>query len=236
MNFCRNAKRSATGSAARRTGLLGDAQESNLIVALVRRLAGLLPDWFSLLSWIPFNFELRRDGKQVGSYKRILGPLRDRYVLELGARNSARSIAACSSPSPLPWTCSRTANASARDRRLELGQQWRIFPCSARLPKRCRASIRFDRLRARSTSMAPLRSSQRDGSDGPRVDRKPAHASTRATSKYYWQLRAVCSDPEGEVAARPPSRTSRPRGSASAAGRGGNCERGACGEEGAGEE
>ncbi len=60
-----------------------DAQESNLIVALVRRFAGLLPDWLSLLSWIPFNFELRRDGKQVGSYKRILGPLGDRYVLEL---------------------------------------------------------------------------------------------------------------------------------------------------------
>ena len=60
-----------------------DAQESNLIVALVRRLAGLLPEWLSLLSWIPFNFELRREGKQVGSYKRILGPLRDRYVLEL---------------------------------------------------------------------------------------------------------------------------------------------------------
>ena len=57
-----------------------DAQESNLIVALVRRLAGLLPEWLSLLSWIPFNFELRREGKQVGSYKRILGPLRDRYV------------------------------------------------------------------------------------------------------------------------------------------------------------
>ena len=60
-----------------------DAQESNLIVALVRRFAGLLPEWLSLLSWIPFNFELRRDGKQVGSYKRVLGPLRDRYVLEL---------------------------------------------------------------------------------------------------------------------------------------------------------
>ena len=32
---------------------------------------------------MPFEFELRRDGKQVASYKRILGPLRDRYVLEL---------------------------------------------------------------------------------------------------------------------------------------------------------
>jgi uncharacterized protein YxjI len=60
-----------------------DAQESNLIVALLRRFAGLLPDWLSLLTWIPFNFELRRDGKQVGTYKRVLGKFRDQYVLEL---------------------------------------------------------------------------------------------------------------------------------------------------------
>lgn len=61
-----------------------ESQESNLIIALLRRLAGLLPDWLSLLAWVPFNFELLRDGKQVGTYKRVLGPLRDRYVFELG--------------------------------------------------------------------------------------------------------------------------------------------------------
>jgi hypothetical protein len=29
------------------------------------------------------NFVLRRDGREVGTYKRVLGKLRDRYVLEL---------------------------------------------------------------------------------------------------------------------------------------------------------
>ena len=61
-----------------------ESQESNLIIALLRRFAGLLPDWLSVVAWVPFNFELLRDGKQVGTYKRVLGPLRDRYVFELG--------------------------------------------------------------------------------------------------------------------------------------------------------
>jgi uncharacterized protein YxjI len=60
-----------------------EAYESNLIIALVRRLADLGPDWFSLLTWLPFNFTLARGDDEVGSYKRILGKLRDRYVLEL---------------------------------------------------------------------------------------------------------------------------------------------------------
>ena len=42
------------------------------------------PDLFSLLEWLPFNFVLRRGGDQVGTYKRVLGKFRDRYVLELG--------------------------------------------------------------------------------------------------------------------------------------------------------
>ena len=62
-----------------------EAYESNLIVALLRRVADLGPDWFSLLTWLPFNFTLRRGDDDVGSYKRVLGKLRDRYVLELGS-------------------------------------------------------------------------------------------------------------------------------------------------------
>jgi hypothetical protein len=54
-----------------------------LILALVRRFADFGPDWLSLLTWIPFNFVLKRDGQEVGTYKRVLGKLRDRYVLEL---------------------------------------------------------------------------------------------------------------------------------------------------------
>jgi uncharacterized protein YxjI len=54
------------------------------VVALLRRFAELGPDLFSLLTWLPFNFVLRRDDQQVGTYKRVLGKLRDRYILELG--------------------------------------------------------------------------------------------------------------------------------------------------------
>ena len=43
------------------------------------------PDLLSLLEWLPFNFVLRRDGEHVGTYKRVLGKMRDRYVLELTA-------------------------------------------------------------------------------------------------------------------------------------------------------
>ena len=38
----------------------------------------------SLLTWLPFNFTLLRDGHQVATYRRVLGKLRDRYVLEMG--------------------------------------------------------------------------------------------------------------------------------------------------------
>jgi uncharacterized protein YxjI len=63
---------------------LFEAQEASLAIALVRRIAGLGPDWLSLLQWLPFNFVLKRAGAQAATYKRILGKFRDRYVLELG--------------------------------------------------------------------------------------------------------------------------------------------------------
>lgn len=63
---------------------LVEAHEASWAVALVRRLANLGPDWLSLLSFLPFNFLLLRGGAQAGSYRRVLGSLRDRYVLELG--------------------------------------------------------------------------------------------------------------------------------------------------------
>lgn len=62
---------------------LFESHESSWIAALVRRFADLGPDWFSLLAWIPFNFVLKRGDEQIGTYKRVLGKLRDRYVLEL---------------------------------------------------------------------------------------------------------------------------------------------------------
>jgi uncharacterized protein YxjI len=61
-----------------------EAHEASWIVALVRRIADIGVDWLSLLAWLPFNFVLRRGEQQVGSYKRVLGKFRDRYLLELG--------------------------------------------------------------------------------------------------------------------------------------------------------
>jgi uncharacterized protein YxjI len=61
-----------------------EAHEASWVVALLRRFADLGPEWLSVLTWLPFNFALVRGGEQVGTYKRVLGKLRDRYVLELG--------------------------------------------------------------------------------------------------------------------------------------------------------
>src|SRR4051812_19793242 len=61
-----------------------EAHEANWVIALLRRIGNIGPDWVSLLEWLPFNFVLRRDGDEAGTYKRVLGKLRDRYVLELG--------------------------------------------------------------------------------------------------------------------------------------------------------
>jgi uncharacterized protein YxjI len=62
---------------------LFEAHEASWAIALVRRFADLGPDWLSLLQWLPFNFVLVKDGQQLGTYRRVLGKLRDRYVLEL---------------------------------------------------------------------------------------------------------------------------------------------------------
>jgi uncharacterized protein YxjI len=59
-----------------------EGHEASWFVAILRRIAGFLPEWLSLLTWLPFNFTLLRDGQQVASYRRVLGKLRDRYVLE----------------------------------------------------------------------------------------------------------------------------------------------------------
>jgi len=60
-----------------------DAHETSLPVALLRRFAGMASEWLAGLQWLPFNFELRRGDEVVGRYTRVLGPISDRYVLEL---------------------------------------------------------------------------------------------------------------------------------------------------------
>jgi hypothetical protein len=62
---------------------LFEAHEASWWIALLRRAADFGPDIFTLLSWLPFNFVVNRDDEQVGTYKRVLGKFRDRYVLEL---------------------------------------------------------------------------------------------------------------------------------------------------------
>jgi hypothetical protein len=60
-----------------------EGHEARWSIALVRRVVALLPEWLAPLGWLPFNFVLNRDGKQVGYYRRVLGKLTDRYVLEV---------------------------------------------------------------------------------------------------------------------------------------------------------
>jgi uncharacterized protein YxjI len=62
---------------------LFEAHEASWIIALLRRIGDIGPDFVSLLEWLPFNFVFRHGDEQVGTYKRVLGKLRDRYLLEL---------------------------------------------------------------------------------------------------------------------------------------------------------
>jgi uncharacterized protein YxjI len=63
---------------------LFEAHEASWPIALLRRFADVVSDWLAALTWLPFNFTLRRGEEEVGTYRRVLGKLRDRYVLELG--------------------------------------------------------------------------------------------------------------------------------------------------------
>jgi len=62
------------------------ARESSVFVALLRRFGGALPGFLGLLANVPFNFTLFRESpdEEFGTYQRVLGKLRDRYVLEVG--------------------------------------------------------------------------------------------------------------------------------------------------------
>jgi uncharacterized protein YxjI len=60
-----------------------EAHEASWIIALLRRFGRLGPGWFDLLTWLPFNFVLKQGEREIGRYKRVLGTVRDRYLLEL---------------------------------------------------------------------------------------------------------------------------------------------------------
>ncbi len=63
---------------------LFEAHEASWVIALVRRFADLVPYTLGLQNLLPFNFVLHRGGDDVARYRRVLGKLRDRYVLEPG--------------------------------------------------------------------------------------------------------------------------------------------------------
>jgi uncharacterized protein YxjI len=72
---------------------LFSSEESSLVIALLRRSIALVPFIGAigfLSQLIPFNFTLERGGARIGSYTRVLGQLRDRYVLEV--TDEARQI------------------------------------------------------------------------------------------------------------------------------------------------
>ena len=62
-----------------------EAHEASWAISILRRVAGVLPEWLAPLGWVPFNFTLVREGSPVGRYQRVLGTFRDRYVLEIGS-------------------------------------------------------------------------------------------------------------------------------------------------------
>jgi uncharacterized protein YxjI len=72
---------------------LFNSQEDSIVIAMIRRFIVLVPYIGSvgfLSQLVPFNFTLDRGTTRIGSYQRVLGKLRDRYVLEL--TDEARDI------------------------------------------------------------------------------------------------------------------------------------------------
>lgn len=59
------------------------AQESNMFIAILRRVWGAIPYIGDIPFFIPFHFDIHYpDGRQIGKYTRVAA-LRDRYVLDL---------------------------------------------------------------------------------------------------------------------------------------------------------
>ena len=59
------------------------AQESNLFIAILRRIWGALPYVGDIPFFLPFHFDIAYpDGRQIGRYTRVAA-IRDRYVLDL---------------------------------------------------------------------------------------------------------------------------------------------------------
>jgi hypothetical protein len=62
---------------------IATSQESNVFIAILRRIWGALPYVGDIPFFIPFHFDIMLpDGRQIGRYKRVAA-IRDRYVLDL---------------------------------------------------------------------------------------------------------------------------------------------------------
>jgi uncharacterized protein YxjI len=63
------------------------ATESNILVALFRRLVGLVPYVGDFADWlpIPYHFDFVHDGEVLGRHKRRFGALRDIYDIDFSA-------------------------------------------------------------------------------------------------------------------------------------------------------
>ena len=69
------------------------AQERNLVVALFRRLVGLIPYVGDFADWlpIPYHFDFKRDGQALGVHERRFGSVRDVYNIDFSA-DSERTL------------------------------------------------------------------------------------------------------------------------------------------------
>jgi uncharacterized protein YxjI len=63
-----------------------EGREASMAIAILRRIGQWIGDWLFFLEYLPFNFTIYKDDpeKELGHYGRVVGKLRDRYVLELG--------------------------------------------------------------------------------------------------------------------------------------------------------
>jgi hypothetical protein len=61
------------------------AREKSLVVALFRRLVGLVPFIGDFANWlpIPYHFTFERDGRELGVHKRRIGRFRDVYDIDM---------------------------------------------------------------------------------------------------------------------------------------------------------
>ena len=69
------------------------AREQNLVVALFRRLVGLVPFVGDFADWlpIPYHFTLERDGAVIGTHKRRIGKFRDTYDIDVSGDAERRA-------------------------------------------------------------------------------------------------------------------------------------------------